>query len=159
MMSGDNSEIKRAWQYLHIEKIKRISMLSGYGKKYKQYLINDCTSNDVQQYKSQLKLFSPDLLTVVELLAESDIINQLKFQKQDYSHLSQKLKHIYDERFWYIHSYRPSRNNLTNYIYYLNEFIQNKSVDNKNKKPLLILSFHLAYDMFNKYFTDRKFLH
>lgn len=157
-MGGDNSEIERAWQYLRIQQINQIPLLAIYGKKYKHYLINECTSDYVQQYKSQLKLLSPELLTVIELVAEMDIMNQLKYSEQDYCHLTPKLKHIHAEQFWYIHSYRPSRNNLASFIYYLNEFIQNKTVHN-HKKASLILGFHLAQDMFNKYFSNKKTLH
>lgn len=157
-MNGDNSEIKRAWQYLRTQQTNQIPRLAIYGKKYKQYLINECTSDYVRQYKSQLKLFSPELLTIVELVAEMDIVNQLKYLKQDYCHLTPKLKHIHAEQFWYIHSFRPLRNNLASFIYYLNEFIENKIVHN-HKKASLILGFRLAQDMFDKYFSDKKILH
>lgn len=158
-MGGDKSEIERAWQYLRTQQTKSIPMMYSYGKKYKQYLINECTLDDIQQYKKQLKLFSSELIAVVQLLAEIDIINQLKYSKQDYCHLTPKLKHIYTEQFWYIHSYRPSRNNLTSFIYYLNELIQSKSAHNQNRKASLVLGFQLALDMFNKYFSDKKILH
>lgn len=158
-MGGDNSEIERAWLYLRTQQINHLPLLAIYGRKYKRHLTDESTLDDVHQYKSQLKLFSPEIITVVELLAECDIINQLKYQKQDYSYLSQKLKHLYDDKFWYIHSYQKSRISLDSFIFYLNELIKNKSVHNQNKKASLLLGFHLALDLYNKYFIDRQDLH
>lgn len=156
-MSAYVSEIDKHWQYLRNQNL--LPLLAAYGKKYKQYLTSECTSDDIEKYRSQLKLFSPQLLTLVELVAEMDIINHLKYSTPHYHHLVPNMKHIYAEQFWFIHSFRQSRTNLASFIFYLNELIHNKTIHNQNKKASLILGFHLALDMFNKYFADKKSLH
>jgi hypothetical protein len=163
-MSSNNSEIERAWQYLRSQQAKQLPLLAVYGKKYKKYISGDeDTLTTIQEYRSQLKLFSVELLDIIEFLVELDFINQLKKHNQDYSTVSQRLRHFYDERFWYVQSYKMLSNNFSTFIYWLDYFVnqskQINSLANFERKQRTLIAFKLAFTMYEKYFQQKTFIH
>ena len=155
-MEYHNEKINRAWQYLRSQQAKQIPLLALYGRKYKQYIANQCSALSLQHHRMQLNLFNNEVLNIVELLVELDLINHLKQCNQDYSVISQHLRHIYDEQYWYVQAFRPLKTNFPTFIYWLDYFINHEqpinNLGNIERKSRTLIAFKLAHTMYEKYF-------
>lgn len=156
---GDNLYKQHIEILLINEKIKKIPLLALYGMYYKLYLNNECNTSKLQLYKKQISSLNQEIINVVELLAELDVLNRLKNQNQDYYLLSLKVKHLYDDKYWYVHSFKPSDNNLSAFIYWLNAFSQNNPLINTDRNLSMPLAFKLALDIYKKYFQPKCIFH
>lgn len=160
MINNDNSELERAWQYLISKRIKQLPFIKKYSYIYIQHLSNHTINSNIINHRSEISnLFNDEFLNIVEILAEIDVINQLKKNNQECCHISHKLRHVYSELFLIAHSYRPIRNNLLAFWCCLYDLIENRQIDNINSKASKVLGVYFALYIFTKYFSPKKNLH
>ena len=149
-----------AWTHLHNEKLRQIPYLQRYGKHYIEYLIGSQKANFIQRLRKQLTIFPAELIDIIELLAEQNIQSKLKHQElniYERNMFDERNKHLNNEKYWYINSYRLMKDDLFYFFYYLKSYIdkpkqQYHLKNNIDKKTLLILSAKLAKEIANKYF-------
>lgn len=91
-------EQRKAWRYLHQQRINRISSLECYGNQYKQYLLGQCSKSQVISSKENgLGIYPAELIQWVELFAEIDIFYELKLRQ-----VSLKGQHLFMDRHKYL---------------------------------------------------------
>lgn len=132
--------------------------LSSYGRKYKQYLINNCSPNIIRQIKNRLSFFNPSIIDTVELLCEIDMCYQIKFNEQHYK-FSQRVKHLYNECYSHLSSFNLSKNNLSAFIYWLNELTKGSVINKCEIRASRSLAFKLALDVYVNHFQYKGMFH
>ena len=132
--------------------------LSLYGRKYKQYLIDNCSLSIIHQMKNRLAFFSPAIIDAAELLCEIDICYQIQFTEQHYK-FNQRAKHLYNNRYSFLSSFNLSKNNLSAFIYWLKELTKGSIINKCDIRASRSLAFKLALDVYVNHFQYKGMLH
>lgn len=132
--------------------------LSSYGRKYKQYLINNCSPNIIRQMKNRLSFFNPSIIDTVELLCEIDMCYQIQFNEQHFT-FNQRAKHLYNNRYSFLSSFNLSKNNFSAFIFWLNELTKGSIINKCEIRASRSLSFSLALDVYVNHFQHKGMLH
>jgi hypothetical protein len=91
-------EQRKAWRYLHQQRINRISSLEFYGNQYKQYLLGQCSKSHVLSVlENGLGIYPSELIQWVELFAEIDTFYELKSRQ-----IPLKGQHLFMDRHKYL---------------------------------------------------------
>lgn len=143
--------------FLHNEMLTQLPTLASYGRKYKQYLKNNCSTITIKQIRKQLSFFNPSIIDTAELLCEKDILSQIN-SSEEHDNFSKRVNHIYNERYFFLSSFKSS-NSFSAFIYWLSELIKGGTIKNCEVRASSSLAFKLALDVYINHFQHRGMLH